>query len=77
MQNQKGQWTTLGERVRDAAAGYAAMGQSSGALGNDMLALAIQTGLAGTKVSALNQAWDSFMGNLTGGTSALAGMVSP
>ena len=76
VQNQKGQWTALGERVRDAAAGYAAMGQSSGALGNDMLALAIQTGLAGTKVSALNQAWDSFMGNLTGGTSALAGMVT-
>ncbi len=73
--NQKGQWTALGEKVREAVSGYAAMGQSSGALGNDMLALAIQTGLAGTKVSALNQAWDSFMGNLTGGTSALAGMV--
>ena len=48
------------------------MGQPLGAVGADMTAVAIQAGLAATKVDQLNQAWDQFMGNLTGGTSGLA-----
>lgn len=56
--------------------GIQAMGASTGVVGNDMLAVAIQTGLTASKVSSLNQAWDSFMSNLTGGTSGLATFVS-
>ena len=65
LKNQAGQWTILGDKVRDAVAGYAAMGQGAGMLGNDMLAVAIQTGLAGTKVSSLNSAMDQFVSNGT------------
>ena len=71
VQNAKGQWTALGEQVRDAATGFKAMGGSSGALGNDMLAVAIDTGEAGTKVQQLTQAWTAFMTGLTGGTSSM------
>ena len=74
VQNQKGQWTALGEKVRDAYAGFRAMGVASGAVGQDMLALAIQTGEAGTKMSQLNQAWDSWMSTVTGGTSDLGSL---
>src|SRR6185437_1748237 len=48
------------------------MGQSTGMVGRDMLALSIQSGLAATKVSQLNQAWDQFMANITGGTGGLS-----
>ena len=70
--NQKGQWTALGEKINDAYRGFLAMGQSSGMIGNDMLAVAIQSGLAATKVSQLNQAMDQFMQNVTGGTGGLS-----
>ena len=51
--------------------GYQSMGQSSGEVGADMTALAIQAGLAGSQVGKLNSAWDQFQTNLTGGTAAL------
>jgi len=51
------------------------MGQPLGAVGNDMSALAIQSGLAATKVQQLNSAWDEFLGNVTGGTNAFSGFV--
>jgi hypothetical protein len=73
LKTQGGAWTALGQQVRNAYRGYVAMGQSAGQIGHDMLAVAIQAGLAGTKVSALNQAWDQFMQDITGGTGALAG----
>jgi hypothetical protein len=76
VKNQAGQWTVLGEKVRDAYYGYQAMGQQAGAVGNDMLALAIQEGEAGTKMSALNQAWDSWMSGITGGTSGMANLIT-
>ena len=59
-------------KIMDLVQGYIAMGQPAGAVGADMTALAIQSGLAATKVAALNQAWDQFMSNLTGGTAGLA-----
>src|SRR5215831_4681297 len=62
-------------QIEDYVRGLQAMGQPMGAIGNDMSALAIQSGLAATKVSQLNQAWDEFMGNLTGGTNAFSGLV--
>jgi len=55
--------------------GMQAMGAPMSAVGSDITALAIQSGLASTKVSELNQAWDQFMQNLTGGTSGLASFV--
>lgn len=59
-------------QIQSLVDGYKAMGQSSGQVGTDMTALAIQSGLAATGVSKLNSAWDDFTSNLTGGTSALA-----
>lgn len=66
---------TARAQIASLVAGYRAMGQSSGEVGADMTALAIQSGLAGTKVSQLNSAWDDFMTNLTGGTGSLGGFV--
>ena len=54
--------------------GYKAMDQVGGAIGADMNVLAIQSGLAGTKVSQLNQAWDQFIQNSTGLTSSLSSL---
>jgi hypothetical protein len=60
--------------VAGLVAGYKAMDQTGGILANDMNALAAQTGLADTKVSSLNQAWDQFLSNTTGLTSNFAGL---
>jgi hypothetical protein len=59
-------------KVLDLMAGYKAMGQSAGAVGMDMTAIAIQSGLQTTKIQQLTQAWDSYMSLLTGGTNSLA-----
>ena len=58
--------------VASLVQGYEAMGQPANAIGNDMSAVAVQSGLAATKISQLNQAWDQFMSNVTGGTGGLA-----
>jgi hypothetical protein len=75
LKTQSGAWTAAGEQIRDYVTGLGAMGTASGMVGNDMLALAIQEGEQGTKVEQLNQAWDSFMQNLTGGTSDLGSFI--
>ena len=62
-------------QIYSLMAGYQAMSQPAGVVGQDMTAVAIQSGLAATKVSNLNSAWDEFMTNLTGGTSGLGGFV--
>ena len=59
-------------QIASLVQGYQAMGQSSGQVGNDMTALAIQSGLAASSVGKLNSAWDDFTSNLQGGTGALA-----
>lgn len=75
LKTQSGAWTAAGEQIRDYVTGLGAMGTATGMVGNDMLALAIQEGEQGTKVEQLNQAWDSFMQNLTGGTSDLGSFI--
>jgi len=72
LKTQGGAWTVAGQQVKDYMTDMAGMGTASGAVGSDMLAVAIQSGLAATKVDALNQAWDEFMQNVTGGTTGLA-----
>ena len=62
-------------QIASLVMGYRAVGQSSGEVGADMTALAIQTGIADTQVSKLNSAWDSIMQNMTGGTTGLGGFV--
>jgi hypothetical protein len=74
LKTQKGQWTQAGDQVRDYMDGLRAMGESTGMVGHDMLAMAIQTGLAGTKMDQVNQAFDQFMQTVTGGTGGLAGL---
>jgi hypothetical protein len=61
-------------QIASLVQGYQAMGQSSGQVGADMTALAIQSGLAASNVGKLNSAWDEFTTNLTGGTGALASL---
>jgi hypothetical protein len=73
LKNQKGQWTQAGDQVRDYMDGLRAMGASTGMVGHDMLAMAIQTGLAGTKMQQVSEAFDQFMQDITGGTGGLAG----
>lgn len=65
---------TFQQRVRigDYTQSLLDMGQVTGEVGADMNALAIQSGLQASKVSELNQAWDQFMQNLTGGTAGLS-----
>jgi hypothetical protein len=63
-----------GAEIESLVQGYKAMDQVGGALGTDMNVLAIQSGLAGTKVSSLNQAMDQFVQNGTSVTGALATM---
>jgi hypothetical protein len=63
-------------QISDYVDGLQAMGQPLGVVGNDMTALAIQSGLSASKVSQLNQAYDQFVQNVVGGTSALGGLVN-
>jgi phage-related tail protein len=63
-------------QIASLVQGYASMGQPIGAVGADMTALAIQSGLASSQVSNLNSAWDQFQGNLTSGTGNLAGLAT-
>ena len=63
-----------GAQIEGLVAGYSRLDQVGGALGTDMNALAIQSGLAGTRVSSLNQALDQFVSNSTSVTSSLATM---
>ena len=63
-----------GAQIESLVQGYKAMDQVGGALGTDMNVLAIQSGLAGTKVSSLNSAMDQFVSNGTSVTGALATM---
>ena len=66
------QWAMAQIKIASLVAGWRAMGAPMGAVGADINALAIQSGLAASKVDQLNQAWDQFMQNVTGGTSGLA-----
>ena len=57
------------QQIRNLLTGLGAMGAPAGVVGNDMEALGIQSQLAGTKVSQLNQAWDAWMSSVTGSMS--------
>lgn len=59
-------------KIASLVQGYQSMGAPINTIGSDIKALAIQSGLANSQVGKLNQAWDQFMQNLTGGTGALA-----
>ena len=68
--------TIARDKIADLAQGYMSMSAPAGAIGNDMTAVAVQTGLAGTQVSKLNSAWDDFMDDLTSGTTGLASFIT-
>lgn len=70
------QWAVAQLQIQGYVRGLAAMGQGAGAVGADTTALAIQAGLAATKVDQLNQAWDQFMQNATGGTAGLSSFIT-
>jgi SLT domain-containing protein len=52
-------------QIQGLVQGYAAMNQSGTTLSNSMEAVSVQAQMQGTKVSALNSAWDSFMSMAT------------
>lgn len=62
------------QKIAGLVSGYKAMAQAGGALGTDMAAMAVQSALAATKVSSLNQALDAVMQNATGLTSTFSTM---
>lgn len=59
-------------KVQDLVHGYQMMGQTAGAVGQDTTVLGIESALQATKIQQLTQAWSTYMGQLTGGTSTLA-----
>lgn len=68
-------WAIAQFQINDYVRGMMGMGQTVGAVGSDVTALAIDSQLSATKVSQLNQAWDQFMTNITSGTGDLASVV--
>jgi SLT domain-containing protein len=52
-------------QIQGLVQGYMSMNQSGTALSNSMDAVSVQTQIQGSKVSALNSAWDSFMSMAT------------
>jgi len=65
-----------GQQIQGLYEGYTRMDQVGGTLGTDMNALAIQSGLAGTKVSQLNQALDQFVQNGTSVTQSFSTFIT-
>ena len=61
-----------GQQIENTILGYEKMGQSGTILASDMNAITIQAGIQNSQVSKLNQAWDYFLGLITGGTTGLA-----
>jgi chemotaxis protein histidine kinase CheA len=61
-----------GQQIENFVKGLGAMSAPAGVVGNDMEALGIQSQLAGTKVSQLNQAWDAWMSSVTGSMSSFS-----
>ena len=60
------------QQIQNFIDGYRVMSGNATALGNNINAVNVQLGLQNTKVGQLNQAWDQFTANATGGTSAWA-----
>lgn len=72
-----GQLTAVAaQEVENLVVGYKAMDQSGGQLYTDIQAINVETLLQQTRVTQLNQAWDQYMQQLTGGTGGLASLIS-
>jgi hypothetical protein len=65
---------TAQQQIENLIAGYSDMAQTGTVLAQDINAIDIQTLMQQTDVSKLNQAWDSFIQNVTGGTGALGSL---
>lgn len=75
MFNQNGQISQIAlQMIYNLIQGYQNMGQVGGTLAGDISAINVQTLIQQTRVQQLNQAWDSFMQGLTGGTSSLGAL---
>lgn len=62
------------QQIQNLLLGYKAMVQTGTILAQDINAVDVQTLEQQTKVQQLNQAWDSFIQTVTGGTSAIAAL---
>lgn len=68
-QNAEG-WAIIIQKINATIAGYKAMGQTGGALGNDLAILDRGITDQYQAMQKLNQAWDQFISDLTGGQNA-------
>lgn len=64
------------QQVANLVLGYQEMGVPAGIMGKDMEALEYSTSQAGSQVSKLNSAWDSFISNVTGGETGFSSFVT-
>jgi Transglycosylase SLT domain len=64
------------QEISNLVVGYKAMDQSGGQLYTDIQAINVETLLQQTRVTQLNQAWDQYLQQLTGGTGGLATLIS-
>lgn len=64
------------QMIKNLINGYQMMAQTGTILANDMNAVDVQTLMQQTRVQQLNQAWDSFLSTVTGGTGALGSLNS-
>jgi hypothetical protein len=62
----KSQWPLIEQEVAGVVKGYQAMGQTGTTLGNDLQVLNLTATDQYQAIQKLNQAWDSFIGNVTG-----------
>jgi hypothetical protein len=64
------QKAAIQNQLLNEQAGYKAMASSPGTYGANVNAVQAMSGLAGTKLSTVNSAWDQILQNAAGGTSA-------
>jgi hypothetical protein len=62
-------------KIANYITGLEAMGQSAGAVGHDVTLLGIDSELTSDKVQQLNQAIDSFVSGITGGTAGMGALA--
>lgn len=75
MFNQQGNLSAFAlQMIKNLIVGYQDMAQTGSVLSQDINAIDVQTLMQQTDVDKLNQAWDSFLSTVTGGTSSLASL---
>lgn len=59
-------WAIITQKINGTILGYKAMGQTGGTLGNDLKVMDLSISTQANAMTKLNQAWDTFIGNVSG-----------